>query len=309
MKKVLFAVLALATMASCSNEYTVDANKEAIGFGETFVDNSTKVDYSQTGKLVDNFKVYGTVSNVLIYNGNTVSRPTEVTNNGAYMDTAWICTAATQYWVPNATYNFAAIVDGGLSNVPEMPETIDFTVKGGAENKDLLYATAEVEVKNDGSKEGDVSTNGLVAFTFSHLLSKVYFDITENAPAGYSFKVTSIKATGVQEKGTYDIADEEWAPVAGTPIALEFVGGPLQILPVEQTLEITLTYDTYIGDDKISTATKSGKIKGEGEDEGYTFKPNTAYKVAATLTLENQIQFTVNSVGGFDNVDNNWTLQ
>ena len=301
MKKVLFAVLALATMASCSNEYTVDANKEAIGFGETFVDNSTKVDYSQTGKLVNEFKVYGTVSNVLIYNGNTVSRPTEVTTE--YMDTAWICTAATQYWVPNATYNFAAIVDGGLSGVSAMPTTIDFTVANGEGNKDLLYATAEVEVKNDGSKEGDVSTNGLVAFTFSHLLSKVYFDITENAPAGYSFDVTSIKATGVQEKGTYDIANEEWAPVAGTPIELEFVGGPLQILPVEQTLEITLTYDTYIGDDKISTATKSGKI------EDFTFEPNKAYKVAATLTLENQIQFTVNSVGGFEDADDDWTLQ
>ncbi len=301
MKKVLFAVLALATMASCSNEYTVDDNKEAIAFGNTFVDNSTKADYSQTGKLVNEFKVYGTVSNVLIYNGNTVSRPAEVTTE--YMDTAWICNAATQYWVPNATYNFAAIVDGGESDVTEMPETIAFTVKKGEDNLDLLYATAEVKVKNDGSKEGDVSTNGFVAFTFSHLLSKVYFEITENAPAGYSFKVTSIKATGVQEKGTYDIADEEWTPVAGTPIDLEFVGGPLQILPVEQTLDITLTYEVYIGADKISTATKSGKI------EDYTFKPNTAYKVAATLTLENQIQFTVDSVGGFDNVDNNWTLQ
>ena len=33
MKKILCAVLALAAMTSCSKEYTVDYNKQAIAFG------------------------------------------------------------------------------------------------------------------------------------------------------------------------------------------------------------------------------------------------------------------------------------
>lgn len=299
MKKILFAVLALATMASCSNEYTVEMDREAIAFGDTFVDNATKADYSQAGKLVQEFKVYGTVSDVLIYDGDTVSRPVEVTNNGAYMDTAWSC-AETQYWVPNATYNFAAIVDGGLSGVTAMPTTIDFTVANGANNKDLLYATAEVEVKNDGSKEGDVSANGLVAFNFQHLLSKVDFVITKNAPSGYSFEVTSIKATGAQKVGRYTIGNAiPWEAVGTDKVdELEFVNGPLQILPVEQTLNVTITYDTYIGSDKISTATKTGALNN------FTPEANHAYNVTATLTLDKKIDFTVVSVGGFDDGGN-----
>ena len=307
MKKILFAVFALAALASCTNNEVIELNQQAIAFGDVFVDNATRADYSQAGKLVGSFKVYGTANDVLIYNGNAVTRPDAVTSGGAYMDTAWLCDAATQYWVPNATYNFMAIVDGGESEVDEMPTTIDFTVADGVNNKDLLLATASVVVNNAGTKTGDLSTNSLVAFTFSPLLSKVQFTITENEPTGYTFDITSIKATGVQAKGTYTIGttieNGVWAPVAGTPIALEFVNGPLQILPVEQTLEITLTYDIKFNGTKISSATKSATLNS------YDFEANTAYNVTATLSLTDQIEFTVNEVDGWTTNSGDITLQ
>ena len=72
MKKIFCAVLALAAMASCSNEYTIDYNKQAIGFGDTFVNNGTRADYSQVGKPVEAFKVWGTLTGTGAYSGTTV---------------------------------------------------------------------------------------------------------------------------------------------------------------------------------------------------------------------------------------------
>lgn len=306
MKKILFAVLALATMASCSNEYVVEKDREAIAFGETFVDNATKADYSQAGKLVENFKVYGTVTGntntALIYNGNTVTRPDAVTNGGAYMDTAWICTAATQYWVPNATYNFAAIVDGGESDVDAMPTEIPFTITDG--NGDLLYATAEVEVKNDGSKEGDVSANGLVAFTFEHLLSKVYFTVTLPTMTGYSMEVTKINVEGIKANGKYDIAGKTWTAIDNATVApLDFVTNSYQILPVEQTLNVTISYNIKYGDTVISTATKTGKL------ENFAPEANNVYNVTANIDVLTGISFTVNSVDGWYIPENTTPLE
>ena len=71
MKKILFAVFALAALASCTNNEVIELNQQAIAFGDVFVDNATRADYSQAGKLVGSFKVYGTANDVLIYNGIT----------------------------------------------------------------------------------------------------------------------------------------------------------------------------------------------------------------------------------------------
>lgn len=295
MKKILFAVLALATMASCSNEYTVDYNKEVIAFGETFVDNATKADYN-AGNHVTAFKVWGTATGthtgataVQIFNGDDVKNTdgtTTVDYNGV-----WFCDNV-QYWVPNAEYEFAAIVDGVAETTSTLPATIKHTVVTG--NEDLLYATATASVNNAGTVTGLTDGTNLVPFTFDHLLSKVYFTITEDAPAGYDFKVTSIAVSGIENKGVYTIAGETWAKdAASTKITLDFASDSHQILPLEQTLNIVVTYDTEYNGQKVSTATKSGEING------YTFKANTSYNVAATLSLEKEIKFTVDTVNGF----------
>ena len=104
MKKILCAVLALAAMASCSKEYIVAENKQAISFGEAFVDNGTRADYS-SGKDVQSFYVYGTLTGsygnpVQIFKGAEVERPDDLTT-GYNEEKAWVC-EETQYWVPNA---------------------------------------------------------------------------------------------------------------------------------------------------------------------------------------------------------------
>lgn len=309
MKKVLFAVLALATMASCSNEYTVEMDREAIAFGDTFVDNATKAEYTAVNGIAE-FKVYGTVTGsgntVLIFDGDTVTRPSDVTG-------AWICTE-TQYWVPGTEYEFAAIVDGGNSDVIAMPTTIDFTVTDGT--VDLLYAEANVSVDADGVKSGDLK-NDMVAFTFDHLLSKVQFTVKNGMTADYTFKVTDISVTGIKDKGVYTIAGETWdLAVGAADLATALSFGTTEeipvnngakvasttrlILPVEQTLAVTINYDIYCKGQKVASTSKTGTVPTT------TYAAKTLYNVATTLSLTDQIEFTVNSVGGFSNADINF---
>lgn len=306
MKKILCAVLALAAMASCSKEYIVAENKQAIGFGEAFVDNGTRADYSQTNKPVEAFKVYGTLTGsygntVQIFNGANVTKPSgNYFNGGVYDSTvAWLCDQ-TQYWVPNAAYKFAAIVDGVAETTTTLPEKIKFTVADGTGNKDLLYATAEASVDNDGDPNVD-----LVAFSFNHLLSKVMFTVNSNIGTGYSIKVTGITVEGVAEKGIYTVDGGTWAQDGNTTTTLTFGSEGAyetrQILPVAQTLDVTIYYDIYFGGTKISAATKSGTITK-------TFAVNTVYNIVATITMTNEIEFTVKEVIDWIVDPNNITL-
>lgn len=310
MKKIFCAVLALAAMASCSKEYIVAENKQVIGFGEAFVDNGTRADYSQLDKPVEAFKVYGTLTGsygntVQIFNGDDVTKPTENYFNGGVYDStkAWLCTE-TQYWVPNATYQFAAIVDGVAETTTTLPEEIKFTVADGANNKDLLYATATASVDNDGVVTTGTNASGSVAFSFNHLLSKLQFTIdSSNIGAGYSIKVTGITVEGVAEKGIYNVAGGTWAQDGSTTTTLTFGSEGAyetrQILPVEQTLAVTIAYDIYFGDTatgtKISNATKSGTIAARGYDK------KTVYNITAAIELNSEIKFTVEAVNGWAN--------
>ena len=306
MKKVLFALFAVASLASCSNNEVIELNREQIAFGDTFVDNATKADYS-TDKTVDGFKVYGTATytangsekTTLVFKGNTVSR------NGKADNVAWDCDGAAQYWLPNTDYTFAAIVDGGESGVSAMPTTIDFTVKDGEDNKDLLYATATVSTDENATPDpADVNANGVVAFNFNHLLSKMMFKVKNETNQKY--EVTEIKVTGVAKDGEYTIGGA-WSATGTTNLTFGTAtveGGATkpasesrQIIPVAQELDVTVTYYVLDGDGaKVGNAlTKTGTISS-------TFEQNTVYVVTATLSGKT-INFSLGTVNGWANED------
>lgn len=304
MKKILCAVLALAAMTSCSNDYTITESKQAIAFGEAFVDNGTRADYSTTEKISE-FKVYGTMTGnsntVQIFNAATVSRPNDLVGYDATKP--WVC-PVTQYWVPNANYEFAAIVDGVATATPGLPVTIPFTVTDG--DGDLLYATATATTDDNGTPNV-----ALVAFTFNHLLAKLQFNMVNRLSEGYSIKVTSLTVENVMEDGLYTIAQSKWETTTTDKTTLTFgesdtfglnsnsyMEEARQILPVEQTLAVTVVYDIYYddgnggGDQKISTATKTGEI-------AKTFAMNTVYDITAEIS-GNEIKFTVEAVNDFN---------
>ena len=210
MKKILFSVLAMAAFAACSNEEQIAAPQgEAIAFGNAFVDNSVRADaatdpsYSTNGKGValEKFNVYGAVNGVNIFNGNNV------TKTAGYGE-AWSCDGPKQYWIAGADYKFVGVVDGNKTvgetvvtktNLDEagLPSTIDYTVDG---KTDLL---CDVKTVNDATAPYSV-----VAFTYTHLLSKVKFSVKNTTGAdatNYRFKLTSAKITGAYASGVYNV--------------------------------------------------------------------------------------------------------
>lgn len=207
MKKLFVSVLAVAALAACANEEIVSMDKgEAIQFGNAFVNNSTRAtDPSYSTKNIESLLVYGTVNNQNIFDAAIVSK------TGDY-GSIWSCKDALgneikQYWIAGANYKFVGIVDGEKDGVTttdvdqttKMPTTITYNADG---ETDLLCAT--VERPNNTNYD-------TVAFTFTHLLSKVNFTVTNESKdaSGYSFVVKNINFNG-NTAGVYNIAEKTW---------------------------------------------------------------------------------------------------
>lgn len=302
MKKTFIALMTLAVAAvSCNKADVISVDRQAITFGEAFVDNATKADYSST--LINAFKVYGTVTG----NGNTVNvyEGADVTRGTASYGAAWAC-PQTEYWIPKATYAFQAVVDGEISN-----GQIEYTIgqdKGNDGISDLLYATASVETDASSTPTGNIESD-CVAFTFQHLLSKVGFTFTNgvNGTAKYTFKVNSISFTNHDKTGTYTIGTGWDTDVTTSNEALSFVAPTdyvtttasqvatttHQIIPGNQTLKVTVNYDILYNNNTVYAGMSDTK------DLTYSFAQNSVYNINVTLPAPGaEIKFTVNSVNG-----------
>lgn len=280
MKKIFIAALALATVAACNKaEVIKTAPGEAIAFGDAFVDNATKADYSSTD--ITKFNVYGTVNNVNIFDGD------EVTKGTAEYGAAWTCNE-TQYWIDGANYNFAAVVDANAVTVDEttgMPVSLTYDA---ADQKDMLYNKVDVTGKKTG--------NDVVAFTFTHLLAKAYFTVTNNvSDTKYTYTISDVKVTNAYQNGVYKTTDGTWTGsnaaatafkditnvVNGTPAtndAILFIPGA----SVGVSFKVTLSIDG-----KVVTSYDFSKA------DAVTLAANNVYNFDITLSLGEQIKFTV----------------
>lgn len=301
MKKILLTIAAVAALASCSNEDVLDYSRTEIAFGSAFIENSTRAlgdDYSGSKALLQ-FTLYGTVTG----NAATVNLYDAATVGGKVGDATWTCNQ-TQYWVPNASYKFAAVVDGTVKtdDANGMPLTLGYTVANGG--GDLLYAEANATTNESATPSGSVNTKGVVEFTMNHLLSKVYFHITNSAGSdAYSYQVTGITVNNALKEGTYTI------PQGSTPEKWEGTGdldglsfgttGEIAngkdadatedqlIIPAAQTLEVVIAYDILFKGTKISATTATKSLT-------YTFEKNKVYRVGVTLPAPGKpIEFTI----------------
>lgn len=210
MKKIILSILAVATLASCAKEETLSYDREAIGFGNAFVDNAVRAIDPSYGKnnLLKEIYVYGTVTGttdtpVSVFDYTRVWTDAE---DGNYTE-LWNC-ATTQYWVSGADYKFAAVAGVGKANVTctnGIPSSINFTSNG---TTDLVLS--DIVTREDVAATG----NKMVAFTMSHLLSKVKFTVTNTTNqgtehnSGYYYKVSNIKLLNAYTAGTYTVADK-----------------------------------------------------------------------------------------------------
>ena len=214
MKKILFALCAVATFASCTKNEVLNLNQEAIDFGTAFVDNGTRATDEftiETHELFD-FKVWATTQRPAqggvaqpitpILNEVVVCRP-DLASNWVYP------TAYTQYWIPGNLYKFAAAKNYGAVRLADgVPAEFDYDA---TTQLDLLYAA-------DSRVGQEAGANAKVAFTFDHLLSKAYFTVDTNQMSGdnanYTYRVTNICINNAVQKATYNVAAGTWVGTA-----------------------------------------------------------------------------------------------
>lgn len=319
MKKLFISMLAVAALASCSQEDVIVADKgDLIGFN-SFVENSTRAaaatdpSYSTSGVEGDGvaltkFNVYGAVNGVNIFNGN------EVTKGEATYNSAWTLNGAKQYWINGADYEFVAVVDGNKKvgenvitstalNASGIPTAITYNSDGAT---DLLCARVE---------RPDNTDTTVVPFTFSHLLSKVKFSVkntTAAAATNYRIVLTSAKITGALKSNTYNVGETSaWATVNTTDntkdftlenltvnsAATQFHSTELLLLP-GVNVNVVVTADIEATDNgttwkKVSDMSKTfTNVLGEGK----TLVANNAYHFAVSLGIGTEIQFTATTM-------------
>ena len=300
MKKIFCAVLALAAMASCSKEYTVDYNKQAIAFGDVFVDNATRADYSD-GQDLTQFNVYGIVKGT----AGTVNIFAGIPVTGSVGPNVWSYEQQyAQYWIPGADYDFAAVVDAdgvGTSTSAAtigMPTTLTSTADANGVRKDLLYA--------EGHVDDAIANQGPVNFTFNHLLSKVHFTVKSNAQGGYFHTVTGISVSNFKS-GTFTLDNVitpaiidggTWA--GSTPMDIPFVeianvtstntngisNADMLLVPNAEKFNVTFTVDLYKDATKLGTETKTIAVEND-------LVKGHAYNFTIDCSVGNPIQFSV----------------
>ena len=306
MKKLFISMLAVAALASCSQDDVIVADKgDLIGFN-SFVENSTRAtDPSYSANDIDSFKVWGTVNGVNIYNGATVSRPS--TEDGVGYNAVWTCTGNQQYWISGADYVFTGIVDGDKTGVSTttavngLPTTIEYTADG---ETDLLCQTI-VRKAYTGSD--------IVAFNFTHLLSKVNFTVINKSTAAkdYIFVARDITFNGAT-KGTYTIAyptedgqlvdgqlvagdwnitntdDKTLSPLTvKTDVASAELGTEVLFIPGSYAVDFAV--DVYY--QQVTEANKVTTMEYAGSTQ--SLEANKAYNFVVNVSLGNPIQFTV----------------
>ena len=311
MKKILFSVsvLAMAAFAACSTEEQIAAPKgEAIAFGNAFVDNSVRAaanevtdpSYSTTGTkgvALTQFNVYGAVNGVNIFNGNTVTQ-----GDVAY-GSAWTLTGAKQYWIAGADYKFVGVVDGNKTvgetvvtktnlDAAGLPATINYTVDGAT---DLL---CDVVTREDVAAPYEI-----VAFTYSHLLSKVKFSVkntTSADAANYRFKLASAKITKAYESGVYGVDADAWSSVSGER---DYVLDNLiinsnsqqyhsqEVLLLPGTVGVYVKADIEASDDNGVTWKKVSEVE-KNFATAATLVKGSAYHFIVELGVGTEIQFT-----------------
>ena len=320
MKKIFFAVVVVIAMVSCSQEEVLEVNREQIAFGEAFVENSTRAAIDgtyKTGKDIQSFKVWGTVraiassTEVVIFDGTPVRRPDDLT--GYNPATAWICDTV-QYWVPNAVYNFTAVVDGDITEETIAEDKIKLIRWTLDSQKDLLLATTEVSVMDDGYPMG-TNDKGLVAFTFNHLLSKAYFTFkTKKAFAtdAYTYEISDIKFETAYQGGAYSLKHGYWIGIDGFTTAGELSFGDTVTLAPSMTAAVEATSQyarvfipqaNILVSFKVTIKLQGTKISSkdykytifEGPSDENRTKPGHQYNFVVEIAENNTIHFTVNS--------------
>lgn len=344
MKKTLFAALALAFVASCSNEEVVEmAQKEAISFENAFVNNSTRSmsdpSYSSAegGTMFDKFQVYGFVAGSHLFDTDG----TEVSGSGLGESGNWTYTE-TQYWIEGGKYNFSAVAPKSnwavKAGTTPSKDKINLTVTNTDGTNDVLFAcTNEITGQAAGG-------NNKVAFTFNHILSKVKFSFTNKYLAtNTEIRVRDIKITNAYATGDVELTSTAetnaetkisniaaWSNQATQNVTLSFGNAATAgesakediahsktvesynerlLIPGQATYNVRFIVDIVIDDNVVKT------YENHTATVTHNFVAGQSYNIKAEINYENidpeneqePIEFTVTAINKWDNPNGSTT--
>lgn len=317
MKKSLFVLgVAVAALASCTNEEVTEvAQNRVIGFN-SFVNNATKATDVETTNLTD-FYVFGSYDN----DASIVFSNTKVTGANEDIYTP----ATTAYWQTGKNYAFAAYADGNggqlttTDNVSFANGTLSISDYSVDNTKDLIAATATETAPAAGSDKS-------VGLTFKHLLSKVKFTFTTVAsPEGYRMEVSNLKFNGIKTgasctfsnnsistawsgtTGEYTVATLNDYAVTGGSAATE----EIFVIP-QSNAAITASFTVTVYDQETDTqiATKPYSNVSLAVPDNNAWTNGYAYNYTATINPDDvndqleSITFTVTEVDEWDPASN-----
>lgn len=190
--------VAVAALASCSNEEVVDMpQSRAIQFG-TFVNHSTRGSVTETTEK--NFNKFFVFGNYEESTWTPVYTNVEVNGGTVGGQSVWE-PSLNAYWESNEQYRFGAYSDGTAKNnnasFSANEQKLTFTNYTADNAKDLIVAMSNV------TSETDVTTNNPISLSFYHMLSQVKFTFTNTDSPDYIMKIENIKVNAVKTaKGT-----------------------------------------------------------------------------------------------------------
>lgn len=299
MKKILLAVAAVATFASCSQneEFENVGQKAEINFVPVVKNTTRAAILDEVVLKTAGFQAYA--YNVGTDGNGSLEKP--IFGNGGvtvtYQTNAWKYTG-TYYWPTDAKVKFFAYAPSAstaatyalATPASDTAPTISYTVPAVDKQEDLVIAsTAALAYAENG-----------VALTFNHALTQVNFSV--KGEDALTYELTDVKITGVADKGTYNFT--KWAaegsageyvyPIGSSPVSvtnsatkdLMQTDGALMLLPQEfaagSTAKIIVNYTVKDANgDPIYTATnKEVKLAGSTAWE-------MGKKIRYVLTLTN----------------------
>lgn len=207
MKKSFFVLgVAVAALASCTNEEVVDMpQSRAIQFG-TFVNHSTRSSVTETTK--DNLNKFFVFGN---YDDSWTPVYTNVQVDGGTVGTEGTVWNPTQtaYWIEGKKYRFGAYSDGENSN-----NSVSFS----ASEQQLMFENYTVDNEKDlivaipEEKTAQASDNAPVELSFYHMLSQVKFTFENTDAHNYTMKISDIKVNAVKTTNVTATYNESGKP-------------------------------------------------------------------------------------------------
>lgn len=194
MKKSFFVLgVAVAALASCTNEEVVDMpQSRAIQFG-TFVNHSTRSSVTETTK--DNLSKFFVFGNYGEGTWTPVYTNVEVDGGKVGDQSVWQ-PVQTAYWEANEKYHFGAYSDGTTQNknveFKAVEQKLLFTNYTADNTKDLIVALSNV------TSNSDVTANTPVGLSFYHMLSQVKFTFTNTDSYDYIMEISDIKVNAIK---------------------------------------------------------------------------------------------------------------